>query len=87
MSSIKNIQVGNARFVSALFVIPIITCLNSHYFEIFTLVAEIQANIDLVFAMKNMYEVEGELSARHSEFRFLNICQYISCTRLFDTFK
>ena len=72
MSSIKNIQVGNGSFVSALFVIPIIICLNSHYFEIFTLVAEIQANIDLVFGMKNMYEVEGELSARHSEFRFLN---------------
>ena len=40
MSSIKNIQVGNGGFVSALFVIPIIVCLNSHYFEIFTLVAE-----------------------------------------------
>ena len=72
MSSIKNIKVGNGSFVSALFVIPIIICLNSHYFEIFTLVAEIQANIDLVFGMKNMYEVEGKLSARHSEFRFLN---------------
>ena len=72
MSSIKNIQVGNGSFVSALFVIPIIICLNSHYFEIFTLVAEIQTNIDLGFGMKNMYEVEGELSARHLEFRFLN---------------
>ena len=54
MSSIKNIQVGNGNFVSALFVIPIIICLHSHYFEIYTLVAEIQANIDLVFGMKNM---------------------------------
>ena len=72
MSSIKNIQVGNGSFVSALFVIPIIICLNSHYFEILTLEAEIQASIDLVFGMKNMYKVEGELSASHSEFRFLN---------------
>ena len=68
MSSIKNIQVGNGNYVSALFVIPVIISLHSHYFEIYTLVAEIQANIDLVFGMKNMYEVEGEVSARHSKF-------------------
>ena len=34
--------------------------------------SEIQDDIDLVFGMKNMHEVEGEHSARHSEFRFLN---------------
>ena len=34
--------------------------------------SEIQDDIDLVFGIKNMHEVEGEHSARHSEFRFLN---------------
>ena len=46
--------------------------IRDHRFEIFTLVSEIQDDIDLVFGMKNMHEVEGEHSARHSEFRFLN---------------
>ena len=46
--------------------------IRNHRFEIFTLVSEIQDDIDLVFGMKNMHEVEGEHSARHSEFRFLN---------------
>ena len=36
------------------------------------LVSEIQDDIGLVFGMKNMHEVEGEHSARHSEFRILN---------------
>ena len=54
------------------FVVPIIVSIRNHRFEIFTLVSEIQDDIDLVFGMKNMHEVEGEHSVRHSEFRFLN---------------
>ena len=46
--------------------------IRNHRFEVFTLVSEIQDDIDLVFGMKNMHEVEGEHSARHSKFRFLN---------------
>ena len=63
---------GNGSKVATLFVILIITSIHGHKFEIFTLVSEIQDTIDLVFGMKNMHEVEGEHSARHSEFRILN---------------
>ena len=69
---IKHLQVGNRNKEATLFVIPIITSVHGHRFEIFTLVLEMQDSIDLVFGMKNMHEVQGELSARHSEFRFLN---------------
>ena len=69
---IKSLKVGNGNKVATLFVIPIITNIHGYKFEIFTLVSEIQDTIDLVFGMKNMHEVEGEHSARHSEFRFLN---------------
>ena len=69
---IKSLQVGNGSKVATLFVVPIIMSIHGHKFEIFTLVSEIQDTIDLVFGMKNMHEVEGEHSARHSEFRFLN---------------
>ena len=69
---IKCLQVGNGNKVATLFVIPITVSIRNHRFEIFTLVSEIQDDIDLVFGMKNMHEVEGEHSARHSEFRFLN---------------
>ena len=46
--------------------------MKEHLFEIYTLAAEIQDNIDLVFGVKSMYEVEGELSCRTSAFRYLN---------------
>ena len=69
---IKCLQVGNGNKVATLFVIPVIISIRNHRFEIFTLVSEIQDDLDLVFGMKNMHEVEGEHSARHSEFRFLN---------------
>ena len=35
-------------------------------FEIYALVSEIQPTIDLVLGMKNMHELEGELSPRNS---------------------
>ena len=69
---IRSLQVGNGCKVATLFVIPMLMKISGHRFEIFTLVSEIEDNIDLVFGMKNMHEVEGEHSARHSEFRFLN---------------
>ena len=69
---IKSLQVGNGNKVATLFVVPVIISIKNHRFEIFTLVCEIQDTIDLVFGMKNTHEVEGEHSARHSEFRFLN---------------
>ena len=69
---IRSLQVGNGCKVATLFVIPMLMKINGHRFEIFTLVSEIEEHIDLVFGMKNIHEVEGEHSTRHSEFRFMN---------------
>ena len=71
-STIKSLRVGNGHEVNAHFVIPILLKIAGHKFEIYALVSEIQPTIDLVLGMKNMHELEGELSPRNSEFRFLN---------------
>ena len=71
-SHIKHLQVGNGNKVATLFVIPVLISIEGHKFEIYTLVSEIQDTIDLVLGMKNMHELEGELSARHSQFLFMN---------------
>ena len=71
-STIRNLQVGNAELVAALFVIPFAFKVGKHMFEIYTLVSEIQQNIDLIFGVKNMFEIEGEVSCRTSQFKFLN---------------
>ena len=41
-------------------------------FEVYTLVLEIQQNMDIILGVKNMFEIEGEISCRTSQFRFLN---------------
>ena len=71
-STIRCLRVGNGNEVNAHFVIPIVIKIAGHKFEIYALVSEIQPTIDLVLGMKNMHELEGELSPRNSEFRFLN---------------
>ena len=71
-STIKSLRVGNGNEVSAPFVIPVLLKIAGHKFEIYALVSDIQPSIDLVLGMKNMHEIEGELSPRNSEFRFLN---------------
>ena len=71
-STIRNLQVGNGELVAALFVIPFVFKVGKHMFEIYTLVSEIQQNIDLIFGVKNMFEIEGEVSCRTSQFKFLN---------------
>ena len=43
-----------------------------HRFEIYTLVSEIQDAKDLFFCMKNLFELEAELSCGHSELRIQN---------------
>ena len=63
---------GNGQFVSALFMIPIVYKIGSHLFEIYTLVSEIQDNIEHIIGVKNMFQLEDELSCRHSGFKFLN---------------
>ena len=71
-STIRNLQVGNGELVAALFVIPFVFKIGEHLFEIYTLVSEIQQSMDLILGMKNMFELEGEVSYRTSQFKFLN---------------
>ena len=71
-STIRNLQVGNGELVAALFVIPFVFKIGKHLFEIYTLVSEIQQNMDLILGVKNMFELEGEVSCRTSQFKFLN---------------
>ena len=66
------IQIGNGKFVSLLFIIPIIIDIHGHRFKIFTLVSEIHENVDLVFGIKNIFELEGIINSWESCFSFLN---------------
>ena len=58
-SRTQGIQVGNGQLVSVLFIILIIVDIHGHRFEIYTLVLEINENIDLVLDIKNIFELEG----------------------------
>ena len=71
-SKIRNLQVGNGELVAALFVIPFVFKIGEHLFEVYTLVSEIQQSMDLILGVKNMFELEGEVSCRTSQFKFLN---------------
>ena len=62
-SKTQRIQVGNGQFITVLFVIPIITNIHGHKFEIYTLVSEIHENVDLVLGIKNIYELEGVINS------------------------
>ena len=44
---------------------------HGHVFEIYTIVADIDDGIDLIFGFKNMVETEGMLNTRTGEFDFL----------------
>ena len=71
-STIQNLQVGNGELVAVLFVIPLVLKIYGHLFGIYTLVSEIQQSMDLIFGVKNMFEIEGEVSCLTSQFKFLN---------------
>ena len=71
-STTQRIQVGNGQYVGVLFVIPVIITIQSHRFEIFTLVPEIHENVDLVLSIKNVFELEGVIDSWNSYFSFLN---------------
>ena len=71
-STIRNLQVGNGELVAALFIIPFVFKIGRHLFETYTLVSKIQQSMDLIFGVKNMFEIEGEVSCRTSQFKFLN---------------
>ena len=44
---------------------------HGHVFEIYTIVADIDEGIDLVFGFKSIFETEGMLNTRTGEFNFL----------------
>ena len=46
-----------------LFIIPIVIDIHVHRFKIFTLVSEINENVDLVFGIKNIFELEGIINS------------------------
>ena len=58
--------------MAVLFVIPVVTDVHDHRFEVFILVSEIHGNVDLVLGMKNVFELEGIIDMWHSSFKFLN---------------
>ena len=68
----QRIQVGNGQYVSVLSVIPVIINIQSHRFEILTLVSEIHENVDLVLGIKHLFELEGVIDSWNSCFSFLN---------------
>ena len=65
-------QVGNGQCVAVLFVILIVIDVYGHRFGVFTLVSETHDNVDLVFGMKNIFELEGVIDMWDSSFKFLN---------------
>ena len=71
-STVRNLQVGNRELVATLFVIPFVFKIGRHLFEVYTLVSEIQQNMDIILGIKNMFEIEGEISCCTSQFKFLN---------------
>ena len=71
-SNTQRIQVGNGQYVGVLIVIPVIIDIHGHRFGIFTLVSEIHENVDLVFGIKNVFELEGVIDLCDSCFSFLN---------------
>ena len=52
-------QLGNGQFIHVLFIIPVIVDIHGHRFKIYILVLEIHENVDLVFGIKNIFQLEG----------------------------
>ena len=71
VTTCTGIRIGNGSIVPALFVIPILFMTCGHTFEIFTIVAEIDDDMDLVFGFRNMVETEGMLNIRTGEYDFI----------------
>ena len=59
---VKELRMGNGALSPAYFIIPVVFRIVRHKFEMYALVADIKGSADLVFGMKNMFEVEGEHS-------------------------
>ncbi len=70
----KGIRQGRkgAPEIEAAFLIPVVFTVQNHRFEVHTLICDISPEHDLVIGIQNMFEVEGELSARECVFRWTN---------------
>ena len=55
-----------------MFIIPIVMDIHGHRFELFTLVSEIQENIDFILGIKNILELEDIINSQESCISFLN---------------
>ena len=71
VTGFTGIKIGNGSIIPTLFVIPIQFKTNGHIFDIYTIVAEINDGMDLVFVFKNMTETEGRLNTRTGEYDFI----------------
>ena len=71
VTTCTGIKIGNGSIIPTLFVIPTQFMTNGHIFEIYTIVAEIDDGMDLVFGFKNMTETEGMLNTRIGEYDFI----------------
>ena len=71
VTTCPGIRIGNGSIVQALFVILLLFMSCGHTFEIFTIVAEIDDDMDLVFGFKNLTETEGMLNTRTGEYDFI----------------
>ena len=71
VTTCTRIKIGNGSIIPTLFVIPTQFMTNGHIFEIYTIVAEIDDGIYLVFGFKNMTETEGMLNTRTGEYAFV----------------
>ena len=71
-SATRHLQVGNGALVPALFVIPLVFKIQSHIFEVYTLISEIQDKMDLILGVKNIFELEGIVNTRICSVKFLN---------------
>ena len=71
VTTCTGIKIGNESIIPTLFVIPIQFVTNGHIFEIYTIVAEIDDGINVVFGFKNVTETEGMLNTRTGEYDFI----------------
>ena len=63
--TIRNLQVGNGELVATLFVIPFVFKVGKHLFKVYTLVSEIQQNMDIILGVRNMFEIVHDPSSRN----------------------
>ena len=67
----QGIIVGNSQLVPVMFIILITCSIQDHVFEIFTMVTDIHWGIDLVFGLRNMTEIEHEISTQTGPFSYI----------------